>query len=184
MFDRNYRFVVVEMGWLHDDVSEPMEFEEAKALFDEHKADALFEVEEWQKDYILINEETEYMFGAEDFVYISVERVYVGADERKEIMSEIKLHLKMANIRSEQYKFELCDCYVEDELAIVEELLLKLEALDNKGKEKVCCICGAEIKGYGNNPAPVVLDEGARCCDECNATVVIPARIEMSKGVK
>ena len=37
-----------------------------------------------------------------------------------------------------------------------------------------CCICKEEITGYGNNPAPVA--EG-RCCDSCNATVVIPERI-------
>lgn len=38
-----------------------------------------------------------------------------------------------------------------------------------------CCICGKEIKGYGNNPWPVK-KEGL-CCDECNSEVVIPARI-------
>lgn len=41
---------------------------------------------------------------------------------------------------------------------------------------KTCCICGKEFIGYGNNPAPV--KEKGRCCDECNATVVIPKRIE------
>lgn len=40
-----------------------------------------------------------------------------------------------------------------------------------------CCICGKEIRGYGNNPYPVVKDEGKVCCDHCNQTVVIPARI-------
>lgn len=46
-------------------------------------------------------------------------------------------------------------------------------------KEKhVCCICGEEFEGFGNNPYPLVKEEGARCCDECNDAVVIPARIE------
>ena len=43
-------------------------------------------------------------------------------------------------------------------------------------KKFICCICGAECMGYGNNPYPVVEDREARCCDMCNATRVIPAR--------
>lgn len=41
---------------------------------------------------------------------------------------------------------------------------------------KVCCICGEEFIGYGNNPQPVM--EKGRCCDRCNSTVVIPKRME------
>lgn len=37
-----------------------------------------------------------------------------------------------------------------------------------------CCICGKKIIGYGNNAEPV---KKGTCCDECNMTVVIPARI-------
>lgn len=44
-----------------------------------------------------------------------------------------------------------------------------------------CCICGKEIKGYGNNPYLVVKKDGKKCCDECNITKVIPARIELIK---
>ena len=44
-------------------------------------------------------------------------------------------------------------------------------------QEYVCCICGKKFTGWGNNPWPVVKDEDARCCDDCDATVVIPARI-------
>lgn len=42
----------------------------------------------------------------------------------------------------------------------------------------VCCICGKEFEGWGNNPYPVVKEEDARCCDDCNAMYVIPARLE------
>ena len=38
-----------------------------------------------------------------------------------------------------------------------------------------CCICNMPIIGYGNNPAPVK-SEG-RCCDDCNTTRVVPARL-------
>lgn len=41
----------------------------------------------------------------------------------------------------------------------------------------VCCICGKEFTGWGNNPYPVVKTEDARCCDKCNDEKVIPARI-------
>ena len=45
-------------------------------------------------------------------------------------------------------------------------------------KEKhTCCICGCEFEGFGNNPYPLVKDDEARCCDECN-NKVIQARID------
>lgn len=45
----------------------------------------------------------------------------------------------------------------------------------------LCCLCGHAFTGFGNNPWPVNNDEDARCCDECNAFVVIPARIRMAR---
>jgi ribosomal protein S13 len=38
-----------------------------------------------------------------------------------------------------------------------------------------CDICGKEFEGYGNNPAPL---DGKICCDKCNVTYVIPARLK------
>ena len=54
---------------------------------------------------------------------------------------------------------------------------------------KKCCLCGEDIevkftpegKAYwsdGNNPEPLGKKEGDRCCDTCNDTKVIPARME------
>lgn len=45
-----------------------------------------------------------------------------------------------------------------------------------------CCICGGEVEGHGNNPAPVK-SEG-RCCNTCNLTKVIPARLTILCKVK
>ena len=42
-----------------------------------------------------------------------------------------------------------------------------------------CDICGKTFEGYGNNPAPI---EGKVCCDECNKTYVIPARLKQLKA--
>lgn len=41
-----------------------------------------------------------------------------------------------------------------------------------------CCICGKEINGYGNNPWPIDEHKDARCCDECNISVILK-RLEM-----
>lgn len=41
----------------------------------------------------------------------------------------------------------------------------------------ICCFCGKVFYGWGNNPYPANKDEDARCCDDCNTTVVIPVRL-------
>jgi hypothetical protein len=43
-------------------------------------------------------------------------------------------------------------------------------------EKKICSICGKEYVGWGNNAQPV---NNGRCCDDCNTTAVIPARIEL-----
>ena len=43
--------------------------------------------------------------------------------------------------------------------------------------KRVCCICGIEFKGMGNNPAPVMVGKTNRCCDMCNHNIIIPRRI-------
>lgn len=48
-------------------------------------------------------------------------------------------------------------------------------------KKKKCCLCGETYNGYGNNPAPLSDNDTDRCCDECNLTKVIPARLGMLK---
>lgn len=47
-----------------------------------------------------------------------------------------------------------------------------------------CCFCGRSCENaYGNNPYPASKKDGERCCNVCNSTVVIPARIaEAVKG--
>jgi len=39
----------------------------------------------------------------------------------------------------------------------------------------ICVLCGSLFDGYGHNPAPLA-DEN-RCCDACNISLVIPARL-------
>jgi hypothetical protein len=60
----------------------------------------------------------------------------------------------------------------------IDILKAKIERLKAKGEgmPKRCCLCEKAFIGYGNNPAPL---NGDTCCDACNATVVIPARLAM-----
>ena len=46
----------------------------------------------------------------------------------------------------------------------------------NCNRKYICSICGKEHIGYGHNPNPITID--GECCDKCNATIVIPARIK------
>lgn len=46
---------------------------------------------------------------------------------------------------------------------------------------KRCSICGKAFKGYGHNPEPVKRWMDGSCCDSCNASVVLPARIASVK---
>jgi hypothetical protein len=40
-----------------------------------------------------------------------------------------------------------------------------------------CELCGEWFDGYGHNPEPLADFEEGRCCDICNDTKVIPARL-------
>lgn len=62
----------------------------------------------------------------------------------------------------------------DDNVISKKELQKKL--LEKKlDKVKTCCICGKEYTGWGNNPWPIKHD--GYCCDKCNETKVIPARL-------
>jgi hypothetical protein len=50
--------------------------------------------------------------------------------------------------------------------------------MSEKKEDLKCCLCGNAIKTYGNNPAPLkTKSKDDVCCDECNLTKVIPARL-------
>lgn len=43
--------------------------------------------------------------------------------------------------------------------------------------DAVCVLCGAVFSEFGNNPWPLASLDDGRCCDMCNGTRVIPARL-------
>lgn len=48
----------------------------------------------------------------------------------------------------------------------------------SKTQEFMCSICGEQSQGWGNNPEPVKdLEKDGPCCDTCNYTEVITARL-------
>lgn len=40
-----------------------------------------------------------------------------------------------------------------------------------------CVVCAGDFEGHGNNPAPV--HDNGECCDECNRSVILPARFKL-----
>ena len=48
--------------------------------------------------------------------------------------------------------------------------------MTENNSHNICAICGREYTGYGNNAYPATI---GYCCDECNYTYVIPARLGM-----
>lgn len=64
----------------------------------------------------------------------------------------------------------------------LEDMILK-RVMDSRrmqrvrdGTSQLCVLCGKEFLERGNNPWP--LREDGVCCDECNSTKVIPARMK------
>lgn len=52
--------------------------------------------------------------------------------------------------------------------------------MKDEKKKPICCFCGRECENiYGNNPYPASKNEKDRCCDYCNATIVLPKRVEV-----
>ena len=57
---------------------------------------------------------------------------------------------------------------------------------DTDREIKTCGLCGDEFTGFGNNPAPLEVPKNKgydeQCCDICNTTKVIPARLNQLFG--
>jgi hypothetical protein len=61
-----------------------------------------------------------------------------------------------------------CTAFITPDRAERRERTMKHEKVEG------CSICGCSYRGFGNNAAPI---NDGRCCDDCNTSRVIPARI-------
>jgi hypothetical protein len=52
--------------------------------------------------------------------------------------------------------------------------LRKLRAAEQRAASSICSICQKGFTGYGHNAHPV---NDGRCCDACNASVIVPTRL-------
>ena len=58
--------------------------------------------------------------------------------------------------------------------------IVKLSAQYRKANnipDTPCCFCEAICETYGNNPQPLSMKPNDRCCNNCNAYKIIPARM-------
>ena len=97
--------------------------------------------------------------------------------------SQVKVKLNMSE--DAEVQKNIINVFEDYQLELESLDLLKEEAeatFDNDETEKqVCCICGEEYTGYGNNAEPY--KEG-RCCDKCNMKFVIPYRLSQLRKDK
>ena len=56
-----------------------------------------------------------------------------------------------------------------------QSLAVDVQRLAASNKKQVCCICGKEFEGYGNNPDP--FKRSGSCCGQCDRDYVIPSRM-------
>lgn len=47
----------------------------------------------------------------------------------------------------------------------------KTNFTEDENMQFTCCICHEICSGYGNNPQPLIMKRGSRCCDRCNKVV-------------
>ena len=121
-----------------------------------------------------------------------------SSKEDKAIMDDTIKHLKenLDNMKdreafkkahpdfSKTFNFDKYGKYFDKDGKLVDEKGY-MTALDNAGEQGAaikeayekhkCVICGHDFEGYGNNAEPV---KPGICCDECNETKVIPARLK------
>lgn len=95
---------------------------------------------------------------------------------------ELPYIVRVEKIKEEDYDFWFVIHCTEEE---AKDLLydptnecVKPEVEESVNNTQICSICGKEYEGYGNNAEPI---NDGRCCDECNLSKVIPARLGLMK---
>ena len=122
-------------------------------------------------DYI--NKETDMKFAQ------SEKNARLATAKLKNLELSFDIHLKNENQILANVKYILTIDDEQTKELDINELIAQLKAIKDYVKEPneyfECCFCKKLVKGYGNNPAPV--KNSGKCCNECNAEIVIPARL-------
>ena len=85
-------------------------------------------------------------------------------------LKELNYIRDLENLLNQVAKY---DCINPDDLV----LFLEKQGIGTVGK---CAICGGFYVMNGNNPAPYIVDDDARCCSSCNYAIVHIAHLGIS----
>lgn len=111
-----------------------------------------------------------------DFTCFDVVVLPAVKDARMNLITEaFDKNTSLSKLLKEQY-----DRSSKEDKAIMDETIKHLKENFDQKHKCVCVICGHDFEGYGNNAEPV---KPGICCDECNETKVLPARLKQS-GLK
>ena len=83
-----------------------------------------------------------------------------------------ELKQQLAGLQDEQVKRRKVDA-AKDETR---------DAAAEPAASAACCFCKGPLGKFGNSPAPAATT--GKCCDVCNFTVVIPARVDLMQKVR
>ena len=100
--------------------------------------------------------------------------------EVKSLGFDVKHFKKSQSFDSALVQLDIMKDKKEDEME--KEILLQAK---DEFENNTCCLCGLEFIGWGNNPYPLKEDTDDNpniCCNDCNYSKVVPARIEEIMG--
>ena len=103
-----------------------------------------------------------------------------GSESAEEALPKLRRKLMLMDMVSSSTGSDSMPSNVCMEVQDMAEIMYTLMAdLGINKKTPTCNLCYKPSETcHGNNPAPLDFgDESAKCCDQCNATRVIPARM-------
>ena len=120
------KYITITAGNIDDNISKPMDYEEAKAIFNRVRKEAL---EDGYGDIYTDEEDIFEIADSEYYQYVAVRPYEEFEDERLNIIRDIRLHSDMANVRSTQYMWTLEDNCTAYELDKIDNLVNRLEQI-------------------------------------------------------
>lgn len=103
----------------------------------------------------------------------------VESKDYEEDQRYIDLQYKESSIEDEIDRRDDSGLSKEDLMQELDEVRAEMDKVKSEyeAEDKFCSICGDPILGYGNSANPV---NDEVCCDTCNLSVVVPARLKLA----